>query len=231
MENALVLIIEDEREIAETLRAYFERDAFRTVSAADGDTGLSHHQHLKPHLVVLDVNLPGGVDGFEVLAAIRRRGDTPVTMAPALGEDLDKLQAQCIGADNYMVKSFNPLKVVARAKAVLRRACNTGRDQIRVGPLTIDTNAYTASVGFPPAASMLELTRTEFRLLSHKARFANKVFERSELVDACLPEGEALERTVDSHVSNLRRKLSAAGANDLLLGVRGLGYRLSDPRD
>ncbi len=130
-----------------------------------------------------------------------------------------------------MVKPFNPLKVVAGAKAVLRRACNTGRDQILVGPLTIDTNAYTASVGFPPATSMLELTRTEFRLLSHMARFANKVFERSELVDACLPEGEALERTVDSHVSNLRCKLSAAGANDLLLGVRGLGYRLSDPRD
>ncbi|RZS70645.1 two-component system response regulator AdeR [Phyllobacterium myrsinacearum] len=228
MENALILIIEDEPEIVEILEVYFSREGFRTISASDGTIGLAHHQRLKPDLIILDVKLPGQ-DGYEVLAVIRRRGDTPVIMATALAEDLDKLQALRIGADDYVVKPYNPLEVVARAKAVLRRA--TGRDvqqPMRVGPLTVDPGAYLASVEHPTGPAVLELTRTEFRLLSYMARSPNRVFERSELVDACLPEGEALERTVDSHMSNLRRKLAAAGADRLLLGVRGVGYRLAD---
>jgi two-component system response regulator AdeR len=228
MENALILIIEDEPEIVEILEVYFGREGFRTVSASDGTIGLGHHQRLKPDLIVLDVKLPGQ-DGYEVLAAVRRRGDTPVIMVTALAEDLDKLQALRIGADDYVVKPFNPLEVVARAKAVLRRS--SGRDAkqpIRVGPLTVDVSAHMAWVDKPDGQSTLELTRTEFRLLAYMAQYPNRVFERPELVDACLPEGEALERTVDSHVSNLRRKLAAVGANKLLSGVRGVGYRLAD---
>lgn len=92
----------------------------------------------------------------------------------------------------------------------------------------VDTDAYRASIDLPGGLSVLELTRTEFKLLAYMAASPNRVFERSELVDACLPEGEALERTVDSHMSNLRRKLAAAGADHLLTGVRGVGYRLAD---
>lgn len=183
---------------------------------------------MKPDLIVLDVKLPG-LDGFEILAAIRRRGDTPVIMATALAEDLDKLQALRIGADDYVVKPYNPMEIVARAKAVLRRT--SGRDarqQIRVGALTVDPVAYMAFVDLGTGQRSLELTRTEFRLLQCMASSPNRVFERSELVDACLPEGEALERTVDSHISNLRRKLASAGADGLLVGVRGVGYRLGD---
>lgn len=228
MDNALILIVEDEPEIVDILETYFVREGFRTVSAGDGTIGLAHHQRLKPDLIVLDVKLPG-LDGYEVLAAIRRRGDTPVIMVTALAEDLDKLQALRIGADDYVVKPFNPLEVVARAKAVLRRS--TGRDMrqpLRVGALTVDPAAYTAMVDLPSGPSLLELTRTEFRLLAYMAGSPNRVFERAELVDACLPEGEALERTVDSHIRNLRRKLAAAGADRLLTGVRGVGYRLAD---
>lgn len=229
MDNALVLIIEDEPEIAEILEAYFIREGFRTISAGDGVIGLAHHATLKPDLVILDVKLPGQ-DGYEVLAAIRRRGETPVIMVTALAEDLDKLQALRIGADDYVVKPFNPLEVVARAKAVLRR---TYRRQpgnvIRVGSLTIDPEAHSAEVDLEKGIVPLELTRTEFRLLSHMAGSPNRVFERSELVDACLPEGDALDRTVDSHLSNLRRKLSAAGAQGLLTGVRGVGYKVAAP--
>lgn len=228
MDNALILIVEDEPEIAEILETYFGREGFRTISAGDGAIGLSHHQRLRPDLVILDVKLPGQ-DGYEVLAAIRRRGDTPVIIVTALAEDLDKLQALRIGADDYVVKPFNPLEVVARAKAVLRRSIGRNAAQlIRVGPLTVDPTAYSASVDQPAGPKMLELTRTEFRLLAYMAGSPNRVFERSELVDACLPEGEALERTVDSHMSNLRRKLAAAGADKLLSGVRGVGYRLAD---
>jgi two-component system response regulator AdeR len=227
MDNALILIIEDEPEIAEILDAYLGRDGFRTVRAADGLTGLQHHRMLRPDLVVLDVKLPKA-DGFEVLAEIRRRGDTPVIMATALAEDLDKLSALRIGADDYVVKPFNPLELVARARAVLRRTQGRADTQLlRLGPLEIDPQAYAAGVVFEHETKPLDLTLTEFRLLEHMARAPRKVFSRAELLDACLPDGDALERTVDSHVSNLRRKLEAAGAPDLLEGVRGVGYRLS----
>ncbi|SCZ46054.1 response regulator [Afifella marina] len=227
--NALILIVEDEPEIADIIAAYMSREGFRTITAGDGRVGLEHHLRLRPDLVVLDIKLPGQ-DGYEVLAAIRRRGDTPVIMVTALAEDLDKLQALRIGADDYVVKPFNPLEVVARAKAVLRRTMGRGSEQVlRVGPLSVDPQAYRVEVESPTGAVALELTRTEFRILAHMAASLGKVFERSELVDACLPEGEALDRTVDSHVSNLRRKLAAVGADGLLTGVRGVGYRLDSP--
>jgi two-component system response regulator AdeR len=227
MDNALILIVEDEPEIAEILDAYLGRDGFRTVRAGDGVTALQHHRMLRPDLVVLDVKLPK-MDGFEVLAEIRRRGDTPVIMATALAEDLDKLSALRIGADDYVVKPFNPLELVARARAVLRRTQARGASPLlRLGPLEIDPQGYSAAVICDAETRPLDLTLTEFRLLEHMARAPRKVFSRAELLDACLPDGDALERTVDSHVSNLRRKLEAAGAPDLLEGVRGVGYRLS----
>ncbi|MDQ7246186.1 response regulator [Dongia sedimenti] len=226
MTDALVLIVEDEPEIAEILETYFAREGFRVISAGDGPTCLAHHQRLRPDLVVLDIKLPGQ-DGYEVLAAIRRRGDTPVIMVTALAEDLDKLQALRIGADDYVVKPFNPLEVVARARAVLRRTMGRGPDHLlRLGPLTVDPQAYRAVVESVAGPVVLDLTPTEFRILAHMAGSSGRAFERGELVDACLPEGEALDRTVDSHVSNLRRKLAAAGAGGMLVGVRGVGYRL-----
>jgi two-component system, OmpR family, response regulator AdeR len=225
MTNQLILIIEDDIEIVRILQAYFERDGFRTIAATDPLTGLAHHQRLKPDLVVLDVKMPK-MDGYETLAAIRRTDDTPVIMVTALAEDLDKLQALRIGADDYVVKPFNPLEVVARARAILRRVLG-GRQSsmLRVGRLSVDTEAHVVLVDKEP----LSLTRTEFRLLVHMVRSPNRVFERGELIDACLPEGEAMDRTVDSHMSNLRRKLTAAGAPDLLVGVRGVGYRINVP--
>lgn len=226
MTDALILIIEDEPEIAEILETYFAREGFRVISARDGTTGLAHHQRLRPDLVVLDIKLPGQ-DGYEVLAAIRRRGDTPVIMVTALAEDLDKLQALRIGADDYVVKPFNPHEVVARARAVLRRTRGRSSDHLlRVGPLTVDPQAYRAVIDSEAGPVALDLTPTEYRVLAHMARFPGRAFTRSDLVDACLPEGSALDRTVDSHVSNLRRKLAAAGAEGLLEGVRGIGYRL-----
>ncbi|WP_332688025.1 response regulator [Devosia sp.] len=222
MTNQLILIIEDDIEIVRILQAYFERDGFRTIAATDPLTGLAHHQRLKPDLVVLDVKMPK-MDGYETLAALRRTDDTPVIMVTALAEDLDKLQALRLGADDYVVKPFNPLEVVARARAILRRARGGGQSAVlRAGRLSIDTEAHIVLVDAEPLA----VTLTEFRLLAHMVRSPNRVFERSELIDACLPEGEAMNRTVDSHMSNLRRKLTTAGLPALLVGVRGVGYRL-----
>lgn len=230
--NALILIVEDEPEIAEILEAYFAREGYRTVRAGDGETAVQHHRMLKPDLVVLDVRLPKR-DGVQVLAEIRRHSDTPVIMASALGDDLDKLTALRLGADDYVVKPFNPVEIVARAQAVMRRASGRGATRlVRVGPLEIDQNAHLARVRAEGAdeGAALDLTLTEFRLLAHMAQDHRRVFTRAELLDACLPnESDAMERTVDSHVSKLRKKLEAAGVAGWLDGVRGVGYRLAPP--
>ena len=225
--NALAIIAEDDSEIVDILDAYMTREGFRTVRAADGKTAIDLHLVLKPDLMLLDVTMPR-LDGWEVLAEIRRRGDTPVIMITALDKDIDRLQGLRIGADDYIVKPFNPIEVVARAKAVLRRAgLGNAAGVLRVSRLTIDLDSYQARVETDGENKALPLTLTEFRLLAHMARAPMKVFARGELVDACLPGGDALDRTVDSHVSNLRRKLELAGAPGMLSGVRGVGYRLA----
>lgn len=227
MNDELILFVEDDPEIIDILRSYFEREGFRTVSASDGNTGLAIQQKLKPDLVVLDIKLQG-LDGYSVLAALRRAGNVPVLMLTALAEDLDKLQALRVGADDYVVKPFNPLEVVARARAILRRSKGEVADStIRLGSLNVDLSAHQATIDYHGTKTPLDLTKTEFRLLSHMARYPNRVFERGELVDACLPEGSALDRTVDSHISNLRKKLGGAGVPEMLSGVRGVGYRLN----
>ncbi|MCX5496370.1 response regulator [Kaistia dalseonensis] len=224
--TALVLIAEDDDEISAILDAYLVREGFRTVQARDGRTALDLHLALKPDLVLLDVTMPR-LDGWEVLAELRRRGNTAAIMITALDKDIDRLQGLRIGADDYVVKPFNPIEVVARAKAVLRRSgLASAAGVLRVGDLVIDLDAYQASLGAGAEAVPLVLTLTEFRILAHMARSPAKVFTRSELVDACMPGSNALDRTVDSHLSKLRKKLEQGGAVGLLPGVRGVGYRL-----
>ncbi|NJS13317.1 MAG: response regulator transcription factor [Sphingopyxis sp.] len=227
MTNALILIAEDAPEIAMILSSYLERDGFRAVVAADGEIALMHHRMLKPDLILLDVQMPKQ-DGYSVLAEIRRRGSTPVIMATARAEDLDKLSALAIGADDYIVKPFNPMEVVARVKAVLRRSSGAMADNaiLRAGLVLLDCSSYAATIERDGADIALDLTLTEYRLLEHMARSPRRVFSRSELVDTCMPDSDALERTVDSHISNLRRKLEAAGADGYCKVVRGVGYRL-----
>lgn len=225
--NALALIAEDEVEIADILDAYLSREGFRTVRATDGRTTVELHQALKPDLILLDVTMPR-LDGWEVLAEIRRRGETPVIMVTALDQDIDRLQGLRAGADDYVVKPFNPVEVVARAKSVLRRAGQSGSSGIlRVDRLVIDLESHLAKVEHDSSTSILGVTLTEFRILAHMARTPMKVFSRSELIDACLPGSDALDRTVDSHVSNLRKKLEHSGASGMMSGVRGVGYRLA----
>jgi len=228
-DNALILVAEDEPEIAEVIAAYLEREGFRTVRASDGRSALDLHLALKPDLVMLDVQMPR-LDGWEVLAELRRRGDTPVIMLTALDQDIDKLQALRIGADDYVVKPFNAVEVAARARAVLRRTGGGSGATLRVGPIEVDLDSHLASVitGDAPERVSLPLTLTEFRILAHMARAPKRAFSRSELVDACLPGGEALERTVDTHLSKLRRKLEEAGAPHFVNNVRGVGFRLAD---
>lgn len=227
----LVLVVEDEPNIAGVLSAYLERDGLRIRMAHDGEEALQSFRQLRPDLVLLDIHLPK-VDGVDVLKMIRSDGDVPVIMVTALADDVDKLLALRMGADDYVVKPFNPPEVVARVRAVLRRTQAKPAPvaaPIRVGPIEIDVEAHSAAVyddqGNPVSLS-LTLTLTEFRLLACLAAQPRRCFSRSYLIENCLPESDALERVIDSHLSKLRRKLQLAGQDGLIETVRGIGYRL-----
>ncbi len=223
---ALVLVVEDELDIAKVLEGYLRRAGYRTERAKDGRSALTLFRASRPDLVLLDVMLPE-LDGIEVLKAIRAESTTPVIMLTARAEELDKLLGLELGADDYVSKPFRPREVMARVKAVLRRTHAhepLSETPARVGPLEVDPRRTTASVH----GATLPLTATEFRLLYHMACAEGRTFSRAELLEAALPESDALERVVDVHLRNLRRKLSEQGADALLQTVRGVGYRLAE---
>ena len=220
----LVLVVEDEPQIAEILEGYLRTDGYHTERAGDSERALSLFRSAHPDLILLDVMLPG-VSGLEVLKTVRAESTTPVIMLTARTEELDKLLALELGADDYVTKPFRPREVMARIKAVLRRTQPAGASTalLRLGALELDP--LQASVRVEGEA--LRLTATEFRLLHHLAGAPGRIFTRAELLEAALPESEALERVIDVHLRNLRRKLEAADAAEMLQTVRGMGYRLS----
>jgi two-component system response regulator AdeR len=225
--TALVLIAEDEAEIADILIAYLQRSGLRTQHASDGQQALAMHQALKPDLLLLDVQMPI-VDGWKVLSEIRSRGDTPVIMLTALDQDIDKLMGLRLGADDYVVKPFNPAEVVARVQAVLRRtrtSAPAATQMLRIGAFQIDLDSHEASVQRDGQQHTLDLTLTEFKLLACLMRAPKRAFSRAELLESCLPEGDTQERTVDSHVSKLRKKLEALDIQGVPASVWGVGYR------
>lgn len=229
-DNYLVLIVEDEPAIVRILEGYLLRDGFRTVQASDGETALQHHALLKPDIVLLDVRIPK-LDGLAVLARLRQTSLTPVIMVTALADDLDRLSGLHLGADDYVVKPFNPQEVVARVKAVLRRTLGERRDTVRrFGAIEVDFANYSVVINRDGNRVSLSLTLSEFRILAHMIRHPSQVFARADILDACLPESEALTRTVDTHISNLRRKLEEFGQIGFFPTVRGVGYRFCEPQ-
>jgi two-component system response regulator AdeR len=226
--GGLVLVVEDEPQIAEVLEAYLRRDGFGVARAGDGPSALHLHERVRPDLVLLDVMLPG-LDGFEVLRRLRAdrtRPSTPVILLTARDEDVDRISGLRTGADDYVVKPFSPPEVVARVQAVLRRARAAGTPApLRLGPLEID--ALGTAVRVHDVA--LDLTATEYRLLELLAGSPGRTFTRAQLLAAALPDSAALDRVVDAHLGNLRRKLAAAGAPAMIETVRGFGYRLGVP--
>lgn len=225
----LVLIVEDESEIADIIDAYLQREGLRTAWARDGREALQLHLSVRPDLVLLDVQMPV-MDGWAVLTAIRQRGGTPVIMLTALDDDVDKVSALRVGADDYVVKPFNPTEVVARVRAVLRRTQATSVELapavLRAGPFELDRMSHCAWVHTKGGRHALLLTVTEFKLLQVLAQTPKRVFSRGELVESCLPEGDTQERTIDSHMSKLRKKIELLGLDGTPVGVRGVGYCL-----
>ncbi|HLR46854.1 MAG TPA: response regulator transcription factor [Deinococcales bacterium] len=220
----LILVVEDEREIADILEKFLRQRGFDTEWARDGEEALALFRQVRPDLVLLDLLLPRR-DGLEVMKEIRRAENTPVIMLTARSEEIDKVLGLELGADDYITKPFRPLEVVARINAVLRRS-RAGRDEVdlplRAGGIEVDEVRALALV----RGERLQLTTTEFRLLQQFVAQPGRVFSRQQLLEAAMPESDALERVVDVHIGNLRRKLAAAGLPDVITTVRGMGFRL-----
>lgn len=215
-----ILVVEDEAAIARLIRDYLERAGFTVLLAGDGDGALKMAQATKPALVVLDLGLPGR-DGFDVTRELRRTSEVPIVVVTARGEETDRVVGLELGADDYVVKPFSPRELVARVRAVLRRTEHRQRpaEVIRVGRLEIDTTRMRVTVDDRP----IELTATEFQLLTALAREPGRVFTRSQLLDAVHGVAfESYERAIDAHVKNIRRKLEPIpGAPRYLQTVHG----------
>ncbi len=217
-----ILVVDDAPNIVELLRMYLEGAGYATLTATDGPTAVELHRRHRPDLVILDVMLPG-MDGFEVCRAIRREADTPVLMLTARTDDVDAIVGLELGADDYVTKPFNPRALVARVKAILRRTDGTVRlgRPIEVGSLRIEPRRREVFVREREVA----LRAREFDLLAALARDPGVVLSRDGLLeDVWGTDFSGETRTVDVHVSELRRKLGPDGPT--IESVRGVGYRL-----
>jgi DNA-binding response OmpR family regulator len=227
----MILVVDDESKIVDLARDYLEHAGFSVLTAADGPAALAAVHRERPDLVVLDLGLPG-LDGLDVTRSIRRDSNLPVIMLTARDDELDKLLGLELGADDYLTKPFSPRELVARVRAVLRRADSAavpGTDQvIRVGELSLDLPRMRAEL----AGRTIELTPTEFALLAALARQPGRIFTRSQLLDAVHGIAfESYERAIDTHIKNIRRKLEPDPRRPaIVLTVYGVGYRLADER-
>jgi DNA-binding response OmpR family regulator len=226
-EGASILIVEDEVKIVDALRAYLINAGFEVRAAYDGASGLVSFNEARPDLVVLDLMLPK-LGGERLCTEIRRVSRVPVVMLTAKGTEDDKVSGFALGADDYVTKPFSPRELVARIESVLRRASAAGPALYSVmtwngGDLEIDTAARSVK----KRGEEVPLTPNEFKILACLASRPNKAFSREELISAALGDDfDGFERTVDSHVKNLRSKIEDDTARPLyVLTVRGVGYR------
>ncbi len=221
-----VLIIEDEKELSIVLKAYLERAGYEVWTSERGDEGLDLWQKKHPDMVLLDLNLPG-MDGIDIARKIRQKDETPIIMVTARVEEVDRLLGLELGADDYITKPYSPREVVARVKAVLRRAGkspDTSKTSvINIADLQIDLDGFIAA----QSGESLELTPTEFLILVTLAEAPGRVLTRLQLLEASQGVAyEGYERSVDAHIKNLRAKLGDDSKEPKYIEtVFGVGYR------
>jgi two-component system, OmpR family, alkaline phosphatase synthesis response regulator PhoP len=223
-----ILVVDDESRITQLAHDYLAHAGFAVVIARDGPGALSAFKVEHPDLVVLDLGLPG-LDGLDVTRALRKESNVPVIMLTARAEESDKLVGLELGADDYMTKPFSPKELVARVRAVLRRAesaAPAAQDVLRALDLTLDVPRLRVTQG----ERRVELTPTEFELLATLVRQPGRVFTRAQLLDAVRGVAfESYERAIDAHIKNLRRKLEPNSREPrYILTVYGLGYKFAD---
>jgi two-component system OmpR family response regulator len=217
-----ILVVEDDMNIRNVICFYLKKEGFVVHEAEDGLEALEMMDSHPIDLIVLDIMLPEK-DGWEVCQEIRRDRDTPILMVTAKRETEQKIKGLELGADDYIAKPFDPLELVARVKALLRRARITSSQSVTIGEATIDASSYTVSIG----SETIKLPPKEFELLFQLARYPGQIFTRRQLIEKIWGmdyEGE--ERTVDVHVNRLRQRFSPLTDSFRITTVRGLGYRL-----
>ena len=221
-----VLIVVDDTKIAALLKAYFEKDGFITYLAHDGYQALVKIRELEPHIVVLDLMMPG-MDGWEVCRRVRAESEIPILMLTARDEEIDRLTGLELGADDYVAKPFSAREVVARVKAILRRTHKTAAKQkiILAGKLEIHPEQHTVTKD----GELIEMTPTEFKLLVLLATNPNRVFSRLQIVEQVQGYAfEGYERTIDAHIKNLRRKIEDNPKEPhYIVTVYGVGYKFA----
>lgn len=219
----LILIAEDDADIRSLLRLYLEGEGFRVAEAADGAAALDLARAEPPDMAILDVMMPG-MNGFELTRALRAYSDVPILILSAKSQDNDKILGLNLGADDYIAKPFNPVEIVARVRAQLRRAARTGGDVLRVGDLALDTASFQLTLGGTP----IPLTPMEYKVLALLMRAPGRIFTKVQLYEGAVgPYFEGDDNTMMVHISKLREKIEEDPKNPrYIITVRGLGYKI-----
>jgi two-component system response regulator BaeR len=224
MAKERILIVEDEPKISGVLKDYLEQSNYSVTILDRGDTVVAAIKTHPPALMLLDIMLPG-CDGIDVCREVRKFSSLPIIMVTAKVEEIDRLIGLEIGADDYICKPFSPREVVARVKAVLRRIrSDEAFQRLTAGPIVLDEGTRQVTV----QDATVELTPSEFELLKVLMSHPGRVFPRSELLDRVQGyQFEGYDRTIDSHIKNLRKKISdVLPGHDFILSVYGVGYKL-----
>ena len=228
MASTKILIVDDDRKLVDLIRLYLEKDGYRALVAYDGRQALELARTKAPDLIVLDLMLPE-FSGLDVCRALRSESKVPIIMLTARTSEEDKLVGLDLGADDYVTKPFSPRELMARIRAVLRRASQGGDEgpsQVAVGGLVVDLLRHQVEVQGNP----VYLTPTEFKLLETLIREAGRVFSRLQLLERVFGPGyEGLERSIDEHIMNLRKKIEPDAASPRFVQtVYGVGYKMSE---
>lgn len=222
-----ILVVDDEKRIVEILQAYLERDGYRVIAAYDGRSALELARSNSPDLIILDLMLPE-VSGWDVCRELRRESDVPIIMLTARDDTTDKIIGLELGADDYVTKPFEPKEIISRVRAVLRRSERkaVSKSTLNVGEIMIDTNKRLVRRG----DRNIELTPIEFDLLRVMAENPGRVYSRMQLLDKVQGDAyEGYERTVDSHIKNLRKKLELDPEHPVyIITIYGVGYKLGE---
>jgi DNA-binding response OmpR family regulator len=218
----VILVVDDEPKVVRLARDYLEKNGFRVITAADGQSALATARREKPDLVILDLMLPQ-IDGREVCRMLRRESDVPIIMLTALSEEIDQITGLEIGADDYITKPFSVRALVARVRALLRRTRGDVKTPsvVRAGSLEIDSERHLVTFKGNP----IKLTPNEFKLLQMLTSRPGQTLTREQLLDDLHGAASSMDRSVDSHIKNLRKKLEAASGEHMIETIYGIGYR------
>lgn len=218
----LILVVDDEPKIVRLARDYLEKNGYRVLTASDGQSALTTARREKPDLIILDLMLPN-IDGREVCRILRRESDVPIIMLTALAEEVDQVTGLEIGADDYITKPFSPRALVARVRALLRRTRGGVKAPsiIRAGGLEIDSEKYSVTFNGSP----IKLTPNEFKLLYLLASRSGQTLTREQLLEDLHGTASSIDRSVDSHIKNLRKKFEAESNQTMIETIYGIGYR------